>query len=72
MNIKECTSWSSRLHQLGIAEGKLSMFNTRQKLEEIFIKCAKIVGANFQCVNNYYAKFEYIGMNTVGVTDYTN
>ena len=24
-----------------------------------------------QCVNNHYAKFEYKGMNTVGVTDYT-
>ena len=29
-------------------------------------------GANFQCVNNHYAKFEYTGINTVGVTDYTN
>ena len=29
-------------------------------------------GANLQCVNNHYAKFEYIGMNTVGVTVYTN
>ena len=29
-------------------------------------------GANLQCVNNHYAKCEYIGMKTVGVTDYTN
>ena len=29
-------------------------------------------GAHFQCVNNHYAKFKYKGMNTVGVTDYTN
>ena len=29
-------------------------------------------GAHLQCVNNHYAKFEYKGMNTVGVTDYTN
>ena len=28
-------------------------------------------GANLQCVNNHHAKFECIGMNTVGVTDYT-
>ena len=32
----------------------------------------KIGGAHLQCVNNYYAKFEYKGMKTVGVTDYTN
>ena len=25
-----------------------------------------------QCVNNHYAKFEYRGMKTVGVTYYTN
>ena len=29
-------------------------------------------GAHLQCVNNHYAKFEYKGMNSVGVTDYTN
>ena len=29
-------------------------------------------GANIQSMNNPYAKFEYIGTNTVGVTDYTN
>ena len=32
----------------------------------------KIKGAHFQYVNIHYAKFEYKGMNTVGVTDYTN
>ena len=32
----------------------------------------KIGGAHFQCENNHYAKFEYKGMKTVGVTDYTN
>ena len=31
-----------------------------------------IGGAHLQCVNNHYAKFEYKGMNTVGVTDYTS
>ena len=30
------------------------------------------IGGAHQCVNNHYAKFEYKGMNTVGVTDYTN
>ena len=32
----------------------------------------KIGGTHLQCVNNHYAKFEYGGMNTVGVKDYTN
>ena len=32
----------------------------------------KIGGAHFKCVNNHYLKYEYKGMNTVGVTDYTN
>ena len=32
----------------------------------------KIGGAHLLCVNNHYAKFEYKGMKTVGVTDYTN
>ena len=32
----------------------------------------KIGGAHLQCVNNHYAKFEYKGMPTVGVIDYTN
>ena len=27
--------------------------------------------AHFQCVNNHYEKFENKGMETVGVTDYT-
>ena len=34
--------------------------------------CTKMVGANLQCVNNHFEKFEYKRMNTVGVTDYTN
>ena len=29
-------------------------------------------GAHLQCVNNHYATFEYEGMKTVGVQDYTN
>ena len=32
----------------------------------------KIGGAHLQCVNNHYVNYEYKGMNTVGVTDYTN
>ena len=29
-------------------------------------------GAHLQCMNKHCAKFEYKGMKTVGVTDYTN
>ena len=32
----------------------------------------KIGGAHLKFVNNHYAKYEYKGMNTVGVTDYTS
>ena len=32
----------------------------------------KVRGAHLQCMNNHYAKFEYKGMKTVGVTDYAN
>ena len=32
----------------------------------------KIGGKHLLCANNHYAKFEYNGMNTVGVSDYTN
>ena len=32
----------------------------------------KIGGAHLQCVNNHSVKFAYKGVNTVGVTDYTN
>ena len=34
--------------------------------------CTNIEGAHLQCVNNHYAKFEYKGMNTLEVPDYTN
>ena len=43
------------------------------KKVKIFINCIhKIGGAHLQCMNNHNAKFEYKGMKTVGVTDYTN
>ena len=29
-------------------------------------------GATVQSMNNHYAKFEYLGMKTVRLTDYTN
>ena len=36
------------------------------------MKHAQKSGAHLQCVNNHCAKFEYKGMNTAGVRDYTN
>ena len=50
----------------------MSMFNAIQKLKKYLLNVNKMGGANLQCVNNHYAKFEYKGINTVGVTDYTN
>ena len=49
----------------------MSMFNST-KNKKMFIKCAQNRGAYVQCMNNHYAQFEYQGMETVGVTDYTN
>ena len=50
---------------------KMSKFNNPQN-EKICIKCSRNGRCTFQCVNNHCAKFEYKGMKTVGVTDYTN
>ena len=36
------------------------------------MKRAQNKSAHLQCVNNHCVKFEYKGMNTVGVTDYTS
>ena len=72
-------SWSYRFHKLGTPKmlrtdgqtRKMSKFNTHQKWEKMK-QYHKIWGAHLQCANNHYAKFEYKGMNTAGVTDYTN
>ena len=42
------------------------------KIEKYLLNVRKMEGANLQCVNNHYAKFEYKVMNTHGDTDYTN
>ena len=59
-------------HILSISEGQNVYVQHRQKLVKIFLNVHKIKGANFQCVNNHFAKFEYIWMNTVGITIYKN
>ena len=50
----------------------MSIFNICQKLEKIFIKSAQNGRCKSSMCQQSYAKFEYIGINTVGVTDYTN
>ena len=37
-----------------------------------FIKIAQKGEAHIQCMNNHFAKFEYLGMKTLGDTDNTN
>ena len=59
-------------HPLSISDGKKCLSSTPVKNGKKLINMHKIDGAHFQCVNNHYVKFEYKGMNTVGVTDYTN
>ena len=48
----------------------MSKFST-PKRECNINKCAQKAVARFQCVNNYYAKFAYKGMETVGDKDYS-
>ena len=48
----------------------LSSTPVKNKKENM--KRAKMEGTHLQYVNNHYLKYEYKGMNTVGVTDYTN
>ena len=50
----------------------MSKFNNPKNIIKYRSNVHKIEGAHFQCVNNHYAKFEYKGMKTVRVTDYTN
>ena len=46
--------------------------NTPQKMRKYLSNVHNIGGAHLQCVKNHYVKFEYKGMKTVGVTDYTH
>ena len=48
------------------------LFYTPQKMRKYLSNVHKIEGAHLQRVKNHYAKFEYIGLETFGVTDYTN
>ena len=59
-------------HPLIISDGKNVLVQHPSEMRKKKWNVNKIDGAHVQCVNNDYAKFEYKGMNTVGVTDYTN
>ena len=58
-------------HPLSILEKKMFKFKT-PKNEKKSWNVYRIGGAHLKCMNNHYAKFEYKGMKTVGVTDHTN
>ena len=60
---RKCCVWKDRW--------EMSKFYNHQN-EKKMKQFHKIGDAHLQCVNNHYAKFEYKGINTVGVTDYTN
>ena len=68
--------WSYRLHKLGTPKvlqgGQMSKFNTPQKWKKKKWNVHKIEGAHLQYVNNHLAKFNWKGIKTFGVTDYTN
>ena len=51
---------------------KKCLSSTPVKIEKLYVKRAQNWRCTSSIVNNHYAKFEYKGMKTVGVTDYTN
>ena len=57
-------------HSLSVSD-KNVLFQHPSKMRKKIV-CAQKKGAHYQCVNSHYAKFEYKGMNAVGITDYTN
>ena len=59
-------------HRKGGEHIIMSTFKHFQKYNKILSNVHKIGGSHLQCVNNHSAKFEYNGMKTVGVTNYTN
>ena len=75
LNIKEWKLFELQItqtrHPLIILQKKMSNFKT-PKMKKNPWNVYKIEGAHLQCMNNHYVKFEYKGMKTAGVTDYTN
>ena len=71
LNIKEWKLLELQITQtrnpLSILRSSSRPQNEKKKSWNVY----KIWGAHLQCVNNYYAKFEYKRKKTVGVTGYT-
>ena len=44
--------------------------NLKEK-QDLTLLWTCVAGAHLQCVNNHYGKFEYKGMKSVLITDYT-
>ena len=51
---------------------KMSNVQQPSKMRKDLSNVHKMEGAHLHCVNNHYGKFEYKGVKTLGVTDYTN
>ena len=58
-------------HPLSSSGGKI-LSSTALKIRKYLSNMHYIGGAHAQCMNSHYAKIEYKGMKTVGVTIYTN
>ena len=54
-----------------VVEVKKCLSSMSKEYEKYISKLHKIEGAYLQYVRNQYARFDYKGMTTVGVIDYT-
>ena len=72
LNFQITQTWHSKNVPDIWTDGKIYLSSTPIKNEKKMKQFHKVGGAHLQCVNNHYVKFEYKGMNTVGVTYYTN
>ena len=64
MKIVGVTDYTNQTPSKHFEQKKMSKFKTPKNEKKSFMKCAKKGGAQFQCVDNYFAKFEYKGMKT--------
>ena len=72
VGVADYTQITQCKHSKGGVDIMMSTFKHFQKYNKILSNVNKIECTHLQCVNNHYAKFEYNGMKTVGVTNYTN
>ena len=59
-------------HPLSISEGENVYVEHPSKIRKLLLNVHNMGDAHLHCVNNHYGKFEYEGINTVRVTNYTN